>query len=104
MVAAPFAESPSWAAATVTVCSVSQFELLNVSVFWSPGAFAPVSVSTVRSESPPTARVSVTLALGCTASFTVYVAVPPSGTRSVAGIPTTRSLSASVAVRSALAS
>ena len=64
--------SSSCAAETVTSRAVFQSIVVNVSAFWLP-AF-PVSVSKLRSASPPVLllTVTVTFAVGCLpVSFTV---------------------------------
>ena len=75
---------------------------MKISVSWLPGV--PESVSQVRSPSAPLALVSVTVtgSAGRAASFTVQVAVPPSGTARVDGDSViARSLSPSYTATSA---
>ena len=50
MVAVSGSASPSWAAATITICAVFQLLGVKVSLSWLPDV--PVSVSSVTSELP----------------------------------------------------
>ena len=80
--------SLSSAALTVTVCAVLQPLVVNVRLLLS----TPKSVPVV----PPI--VTVTSPLGCVASATVYVALSPSITGSVATLSSSPTVSSSVTV------
>ena len=83
--------SSSGAAETVTVCAVSQFEVVNVSL----AGFAVTSVLSVGSLT-----VTATLAVGCVSSTTVYVFVLSSVTASDVAETVTPAVSSSVTVTS----
>ena len=69
MDAASSTASVSWAAATVTVCAVSQLAGVKVRVAWLPDV--PVSVSSVTSGLPLLVTLITTSEVGCAFSFTV---------------------------------
>ena len=82
-----FAASASWPAETVTVCSVLQLVVVNVSVDED-------TVTSVLFELMAT----ITLPDGCVFSLTVYLPVPPSPTVSDGGVTVTPGVSLSVTV------
>ena len=74
----PGTVSLSSAAASVTVCGVSQFDVVNVSEVWLPAA--TLSVSAVMSASPDVVMLTVTEAAGALDRRTVCRYVSFSGT------------------------